>query len=92
VTAWNEMSNLQKAASVLGGFFVAGTVVAVAISEYRPLPAQVRALSRMDSAFHSRIVRDSLRISDHAKTEQELRCLVLELFKPANQRRPQECQ
>jgi hypothetical protein len=91
MTAWNEMSNMQKAVSVLGGFFVAGTIAAFLISDYRGLPDDVRALSRVDSVTHARIVRDSLRIVEGVEANETLRCLILELFKQPSQRLPQEC-
>jgi hypothetical protein len=91
MTTWNELTNVQKAASVLGAVFVAGTIVALLVSDYRDLPSDVKALARVDSVTHARIVRDSLRIVDGVEANETLRCLILELFKQPSQRLPQEC-
>jgi hypothetical protein len=86
---WNELPGAFKVGATV---IPVAAVIAFSLADFRSLPADVKALTVVDSVFNTRLVRDSLRISDDAKAEHELRCLVLELFKPASQRRPQECQ
>lgn len=62
-----------------------------ALADHRGLPAKVTALSVGQYDLSQRIVRDSLRISDHAATDSVMRCLVLQLFEKVAERRPERC-
>lgn len=83
-TWWNELSTAQKAVTVLAAVFLAGMVWAVALSEYRGLPAEVKALS-------VRVDADSAKIAEQDNDLRVLKCLILELFELPTNRRPEKC-
>lgn len=62
MTAWKELPVVQKAVAILAAVFIAGMVWAVAISEYRGLPARVGAVEVRVDTLERHHLRESMKL------------------------------